>query len=213
MPRQRPPYVPPAVSLDELLAYLDHCDREELLELLKSCVLHDDVLRSKLMVRVVAISGTSAATDAKARSAVEQGIDVDDFVPWNAIGAWENRAMGVVEQLERQFAQGKHQGLLDLVEHAIGRVEGAVGQVDDSGGEIRVLLDRLETLHHDVAAVSQLDKDILARRLYEWTKQSSVDVFCNAVERYADVLGPRGLDAYRRAVQADFEKAAQARKL
>ena len=206
MTRNRAPYVPPTASLDELLAYLDHCDSDELLELLKSCVLHDDVLRSKLMVRVVATSNAGATGDAKAKRAIEQGIDVDDFVPWNAMGAWENRAMGVVEQLERQFAQGKHQGLLDLVEHAIGRVEGAVGQVDDSGGEIRMLLDRLEILHHDVAAVSQLDKELLARRLYEWTKQSPVDVFYNAVERYADVLGPRGLDAYRRAVQADFEK-------
>jgi uncharacterized Zn finger protein len=195
-----------ARNAPSLLGYLDHCDREELLELLKSCVLHDDVLRSKLMVRVVAASSTGAASNAKAKRAIERGIDADDFVPWNAMGAWENRAMGVVEQLERQFAQGKHQGLLVLVEHAISRVEGAVGQVDDSGGEIRMLLDRLEILHHDVAAVSQLDKEMLARRLYEWTKQSPVDVFYNAVERYADVLGPRGLDAYRTAVQTDFEK-------
>jgi len=206
MPRHRPPYVPPAVSLDELLAYLDHCDREELLELLRSCVMYDDALRGTLTVRIVTATDTGAPNAAKAKRAIDQGIDVDDFVPWNAMRAWVNRAMGVVEQLERQFAQGKQQGLLDLVDHAIGRVEGTVGQVDDSGGEIRMLLDRLETLHHDVAAVSQLDKEALARKLYEWTKQSPVDVFYDAVERYADVLGPRGLDAYRTAVQADFEK-------
>ncbi len=108
--------------------------------------------------------------------------------------------------LERLCAGGHSDGQLGLVEHAIQRLEVASGQVDDSGGELGILLEQLQALHHQVAAKSSLDGAELGRRLYSWAKQSPLNVFYNAPQTYADVLGPEGLAAYRRTVEADFRE-------
>jgi tetratricopeptide (TPR) repeat protein len=70
--------------------------------------------------------------------------------------------------------------------------------VDDSDGHMASILERLQALHHRACQRARPDPVHLATRLFAWEVDSDYGVFSGAVVTYADVLGAKGVAAYRR---------------
>ncbi|MFO1451187.1 MAG: hypothetical protein U1F61_23715 [Opitutaceae bacterium] len=97
-------------------------------------------------------------------------------------------------------------GVIELAEFTLKRVELAMEQADDSIGELGSLVQELQDLHLAACLVARPDPEELARRLFAWEFNDPWDVFFNAVETYAPVLGETGLAAYRRLAESAWQK-------
>jgi hypothetical protein len=200
---------PSGLTIDDLRASLRACNKEELLELLESRLYDDATLQAELRVRLAATQVGDGFESLKAAIATAVDVPVSDYVGWQAAHSWYFGVAKVVEQLQRLYATGSSEGLLGVVEFTIKRIEDASGRVDDSGGEITMLLDELLPLHLRMVKCATIDPVALAGRLYELGKNSTLSLFHDAVERYSDVLGKPGLEEYHRLVRNDFERLPQ----
>lgn len=71
--------------------------------------------------------------------------------------------------------------------------------------DLAILHDRIEDIHLQAARLSNPNPVQLAQRLFELETTPSMYLFQDAAERYKDILGPTGLDTYRRLAEgADF---------
>src|SRR5262249_51274907 len=107
---------------------------------------------------------------------------------------------------EKMHRQGYSGEIVDLIEHALARVERAIEHMDDSDGEVGGLLQRLQELHHAACKKANADPVALARRLFAWELRSGFDVFAGAATTYADVLDDAGLREYRRLAEVEWKK-------
>ena len=89
---------------------------------------------------------------------------------------------------------------------ALKAVEGQLDSIDDSDGEIRPILDRLQDIHHRACKSARPDPKALAQKLLAWELHSEWDVFYSAASTYADVLGPEGMSAYRGLAENEWAK-------
>ena len=87
--------------------------------------------------------------------------------------------------------------VIKLSEHALKRVEKALGDTDDSDGGLGGVLEQLQDLHLKACNVAKPDPEELAERLFDWEVHGDWDVFYGAVEKYAAVLGEKGRARYR----------------
>ncbi len=112
-----------------------------------------------------------------------------------------------MEPLSELAREGPPQAaaVIDLVEHALARVEHAMEQIDDSDGEIGSLLAELQDLHFAACKLARPDPVKLAERLYQWEVDGNWDVFYGAAEKYAEILGPAGLAAYHERAEAAWK--------
>ncbi|GIU94960.1 MAG: hypothetical protein KatS3mg012_1417 [Gaiellaceae bacterium] len=87
------------------------------------------------------------------------------------------------------------------------RIDTADRAIDDSGGYVATVADRLKALHHDACLAARPDARALGARLGEWalTDDSDRKWFLHARMRYADVLGDEGLAAFRERVAPEWD--------
>jgi uncharacterized Zn finger protein len=64
----------------------------------------------------------------------------------------------------------------------------------------------LQDTHFRACQEARPDPVALARRLFDWELHSGLDVFYGAAERYAKILGAKGLKEYRQLAEAEWEK-------
>ncbi|MCW2927463.1 MAG: hypothetical protein JWM86_1431, partial [Thermoleophilia bacterium] len=91
---------------------------------------------------------------------------------------------------------------IKLAEYALKRCDAAYGRVDDSGGELSILMARAEAVHLDACTAARPDPVTLARRLFQIETTAGLDLLVDAYERYATVLGETGATEYRRLADA-----------
>jgi tetratricopeptide (TPR) repeat protein len=96
--------------------------------------------------------------------------------------------------------------VVELAEHGLGRVERAMDSVDDSDGYLGGILERLRELHLAACRKARPDPEALARRLLETEVRGGYDVFFDAADTYAGVLGEKGLAEYRRLAETEWGK-------
>lgn len=96
--------------------------------------------------------------------------------------------------------------MIELCESALHKLMGASGAIDDSDGHLSVLRDRLQDIHLRACQEARPDPAALARRLFNCELHSELDVFHGAAERYARILGTKGLKEYRRLAETEWEK-------
>jgi tetratricopeptide (TPR) repeat protein len=78
--------------------------------------------------------------------------------------------------------------------------------VDDSDGCMSELLGRLQEIHLNACRQAKPEPVALAKKLFEWELHSDFDIFYGAVDKYAELLGPEGLRAYRRLAEKEWAK-------
>jgi uncharacterized Zn finger protein len=93
-----------------------------------------------------------------------------------------------------------------LSERALKQMKSAMTSVDDSDGFMGGILDDLQGLHLSACRAIKPNPRALAKFLFEWEIRSSSEIFLDAAETYADVLGKVGLSEYRRLAESKWAK-------
>lgn len=195
----------PTGSLDDtpgidLRSHLRALPRDTLVELLLEQAREDEFLRGRLLLD--AAQGSEAAVDLYGfRIAIENVIDVSEFVDYRSMYSYSRGIERVVDSIEALLDEGHGAEVVELCEHALTCLEDALGRVDDSDGYLGGIRDRVREVHHRASVVARPDPEALARRLFEWELYSEWETFYGAPEAYADVLGDVGLAVFRRLAE------------
>lgn len=195
------------VSLDDLRPWLLEQPPATLADLLLETAERDERLREKLLR--AAARATAKGIDLSAyRKSIDRATRTGGFIDYYGAGGYAEGVREAIEPLRELLADTPEQAaaVIELAEHALGRVEAAIESADDSNGEIGSLLEELQELHLSACQAARPDPEELATRLFEWEMRDHWDVFYHAAETYADIFGERGLAVYRQLAGAAWEK-------
>ncbi|NIA06582.1 MAG: hypothetical protein GWP14_02925 [Actinobacteria bacterium] len=200
----------PAVSLDDLREYLAKQNKADLVEMLMDQLTQDDRLRESLLMKV-ALHGPGGLDLATYRQAIDSATDAGPggFVDYGESYDFVRRIESVVESISELLEEGYPAEVIDLTEYALASCENALGYMDDSDGSMSAPMERLGEIHHAACRAAKPDPEVLARRLFKWELQTDWDTFYGAAERYADVLGEKGLAVYRKLAEELWSKTPQ----
>ncbi len=197
----------PLVRLDDLRPWLLEQPASTLAGYLLEAAERDDRLREKLLR--AAARATARGIDLPAyRRSLDRATRTGGFIDYYGAGGYAEGVRDAVEPIREMLADtpGQAPAIVGLVEHALRRVETALESADDSNGEIGTLLGELQELHLAACRAAKPDPEELARRLFAWELDDHWDVFYNAAETYAGLLGETGLATYRRLAEAAWDK-------
>ncbi|MGH2781223.1 MAG: SWIM zinc finger family protein [Thermoleophilaceae bacterium] len=196
----------PAPTLDDARALLEALPAEALAELLIDHAHEDDALARKLLL-MTARPATGAAPDAIAlRAMVDQAFTHHGFVSWREMYGYARGIDETIDVIEELVDGDDGEVVVELCEYALAVAERALDHVDDSGGEMRAVFDRLEEIHLAACRRGRPDAIALAERLFAREVEGEWDVFHRAVVRYADVLGDEGMEHYRQLAEERWAK-------
>jgi uncharacterized Zn finger protein len=187
-------------ALGEYLAGLDHA---RLVDLVVEQAERDESFRERLAVRAAAASG-DAIDVRERRRRLKRAFGSGRFIDYREAPGWAAGVHEALVELGDLLDAGYVREVVDLVEYAHGRAEKAIEHVDDSDGWITDISSRLGDLHVRACAAAGIDPAMLARRLVELELGSELDTFHRAALTYAEVLGPVGIDEYRRLIEPRF---------
>ena len=192
-----------ADDVDAVRAYLEGLDRALLIDLVAEQAQRDDPFRERLRVRAAAASGNAIDVRDRRRR-LKKAFGSGRFIDYREAPGWAAGVDEALLELEDLLDAGYAAAVVDLVEYAHGRAEKAMQHVDDSDGWITGISSRLADLHVRACAAGAIDPVLLARRLVDLELSAELDTFHRAALAYADVLGPVGIDEYRRLIEPRF---------
>lgn len=195
----------PAVTTDGVRAYLAGQDREALVDMLMEQAMNDERLRRRLFLK--AAKKTPKGLDlATYRQAIDDAVDTGGFIDYRSAHDYAQGIEDAINSVEELLKEGHSAEVIELTEHALAAVEDAMGSIDDSDGYMGGILERLQEIHHAACKKAKPDPEALARRLFEWELRTDWDTFFAAAEKYADVLGEKGLAVYRKLAEAEWAR-------
>jgi uncharacterized Zn finger protein len=196
---------PPALTMDDVRAYLLGKDKNALVEMLVDGAMEEDRLRQRLFLKAAKKSprGIDVATY---RRAIDEAVESGGFVDYRSAYHYARGIEDAIDSVEELLKDGHPAEVIELAEHALEAVEEAMGSVDDSDGYMGDIIQRLQDLHYKACKKAKPDPEALARRLSEWELRTDYDTFYGAAETYADVLGKKGLAVYRNLAEAEWAK-------
>ena len=198
----------PAITMDDIRQYLSQQKTDTLVEMIMDQLMEDDSLRERLMMKA-ARSGQKGLNVGAFKTAITQATETRGFVDYHSAYDVYRRIDNAVDSVEDLLKDGFAKEVIELSEHALKRVEEALGETDDSDGYVGDLLERLQEIHLKACVKAKPDSKVLAKRLFEWELATEWDTFYGAAETYADVLGKKGLAVYRRLAEAEWAKIPQ----
>lgn len=200
---------PELVTLDDLRPWLLGQPASALADLLLETAERDARLRETLLRR--AALATAKSIDLSAyRKAIDRATRLGrgGFIDYGEATAYADGVDEAITSLRDLLAEspGHAAAVVELLEHALARVEQAQENADDSDGEIGDLSSELQDLHLDACRLAKPDPAALARRLFAWELRTGFDTFFNASATYAEILGPIGLATYRQLAETEWAK-------
>ncbi len=190
----------PAVSLDDIRAYLAEQDTETLLEMLMEQVRVDDRLRRRLVTKTALTRATGPNVEGL-REAIRIATTIDPFdhtLPEDLL----DDAQAAVDPIEELLDAGHAAEAAELAEFAMTHIEQAFEELNAGGGWIEELAHRLTDIHRRACIQAPPEPETLAQRLLDLYLQTGGYRFDDALETYADALGEQGRAAYKCLAQA-----------
>lgn len=181
--------------------FLASLDSDALVDLVMEQVDSDWRLRERLTAQALAYGGGSLDVRTWKRRIDAVFGDGRHFIPYAEAGGWAQDIFDVLAALDDLVNAGHAEAVVALAEHAHRRSDKAVQYIDDSDGWLTDISGRIGELHLAACQEARQDPVELAKRLAELELTSELDTFHRAAATYADVLGPDGIDAYRRIVE------------
>lgn len=189
---------------NDIRNYLETLEPDALMGIITDACKHDKRLREKLLLaargRGSANTAVKAWKDALNRATVTRG-----FVDYHEMGSFAAGIQEVLDALAGWIEGGRAAQVVELAEYAATKVEKLLEECDDSNGELGELLGSIGELHLAACRKAKPDPVELAGRLLKHELLDELDTFFHAAERYADVLGERGLAEYRRLAEAEWK--------
>jgi uncharacterized Zn finger protein len=194
---------PPAVTMDDVRAYLLGQDKNALADMLVDHAMEDDRLRQRLFMKT-AKKGSKGLDLVTYRRAIDEAVESVGFVDYRSAYHYARGIEEAIDSVEELLNEGYAAEVIQLMEHALEAVEDAMGSVDDSDGYVGGILERLQDLHHKASKKAKPDPEALARRLFGWELRTDYDTFYGAAETYANILGEKGLAVYQKLAEAEW---------
>jgi uncharacterized Zn finger protein len=195
----------PAVTMDDARAWLAGQDKNALVDLLMDQAMDDERLRQRLLLKA-AKTGRGGLDLATYRRVIDEAVDAGEFLDYRGAHGYASGLEHATDSVEDLLEAGHAPAAIELAEHALEGVEGALGSVDDSDGQVSGILERLQEIHLEACRKARPDPEELARRLFTWELRTDWDTFYGAAETYAGVLGKKGLAVYRELAEAEWAK-------
>jgi len=192
---------PTRSELHERLAALG---AEALAGLLVEVALDDEYLHARLLALTADMNPKSGNGFHQLEHAFDVAVDPGGFVHWNEAYSFAKALEEVVGKVKQRLGTDHAAEIVAFCEHALSRIEAAFEYVDDSNGELGGVKEQLEELHLAACREAPPDPRELAERLFRWELEGDWETFYGAVERYADVLGERGIARYRELAEASW---------
>lgn len=180
---------------------LQNEDKEALVSMLLDWAKDDDRLRERLILFAARRSGPDTGV-ATVRRAFETAVRVRGFMHYREASGWARGVDDAIDSIEQLLNDGHAAAVIELCEAALESLLRAIESVDDSDGHFSMLSGRLQDIHYRACSEARPDPVDLGRRLFQYELTSDFDVFHGAAERYAQILGSKGLSAYRQLAEA-----------
>ncbi len=198
-----------AVNLSDVRVWLDQQEKKFLVDTLIELATTDAQLRGDLLLKA-AQHGDKDAHLASVREAMTRATKLGSrWLDYREVRHFAAGISSVTESIPDLLKRGCAAEVIELVEYSLGRVESAAGQIDDSGGYLGGILQRLQELHLQACKDAKPQPEELARRLFAWEMQSAFDTFYNSASTYAELLGKQGLAAYRECAETEWKSLPQ----
>lgn len=194
-----------AVTMDDVRTYLRGLAKDVLVNMIVQQAKDNDQLRDRLLMKTA--SHRDAGIELSAfRNALRNAVDTGGYIHYRKMYAYTQGIQMVVDSIEELLDEGHAVEVIDLTESALEMVEQAARSVDDSDGGMGEALSRLQDIHLSACGHARPDPEELAKRLFEWELENDYDIFSGAAQIYADVLGEKGLAAYRQLAEDEWAK-------
>lgn len=192
-------------TMDDVRAYLAALGKNALIDMLLEQSVEDDRLRRRLFGKA-AKKGPEGLDVSTYRQAIDEAVDPGGFVDYRAMAGYAQEIEEAADSLEELLKDGYPNEVIELAEHALAAVEGAMASVDDSDGYMGSILERLQEIHLAACRKARPDPEALARRLFGWELRTDWDTFLGAAESYSKVLGKKGLAVYRKLAEDEWAR-------
>ena len=188
-------------SRETLGRYLHGLQRGRLVDLVLEATDYDDILRRRLTMEVIGVAGAGAGGPppdlAAYRQILHDAIDAPDYVDYDAMPDYVHGVAEAIHPLGALLRAGHAGAVVELAELALVALDRTATMLDASDGSLNAVYDDLQLLHLQACRVARPDPAGLAARLLHYELDGGLGVFNNAVETYAEILGPRGQAAWR----------------
>jgi len=134
--------------------------------------------------------------------AVDEGLSTDRLGASQGEEQWVGQAHHVLDHVEDMIADGEAAEAGALCERATWRLLDAAYDIDDTVSLIE-LVARLRPLHRAACHAAPPEPVRLADFVYDLAHSDQLGVLHDVIDPYVELLGPTGLAAVRRRVQAD----------
>jgi uncharacterized Zn finger protein len=194
-----------ATTKDDLLAFLEAQEKDTLVAMLARAAIENRDLHERLLLEAARVN--SAGIDLAAyRRSIANATRTNGFVDYHSARGYARNIHQVIASITTLLNDGHAAAVIDLTEYALGKLEDAIGHLDDSDGYMSGILSELQELHHCACLQVRPDPRALARRLFAWEIKSDWEIFYGAAENYADVFGAEGLSEYRRLAESEWAR-------
>jgi hypothetical protein len=138
------------------------------------------------------------------RRELAAAIQPDYYVEYRAVPGYVHSIDRVLDEVQALVDAGFPEAAIEATEDALTLLEEALGQVDDSNGEVGGLAARAQEIHLAACVAARPDPVELGERLARWALRSDWDYFSDSAVAYADVLGEEGLRRYEEVVDEQW---------
>jgi uncharacterized Zn finger protein len=196
----------PVQKKSNLSVFLESLPRERLIAIIiDNAERHPDIERA---LELAAMAGGRSGAEILDffRRALKKAIKIRSFVEYRQAGAWAKGVEEVLEAIAPLIQDGHGEAVLTLAEEALGLVNEAAMNMDDSDGHAGGLLWSLREMHAKAAEAFKPEPRAFAARLLHLV--SSLDFYeASQITRYyADALGAEGLVELERLALEGLDK-------
>jgi tetratricopeptide (TPR) repeat protein len=175
---------------------------DALIEMIVDLAERDPALFRRLNMAAASVRSDDKTLRSRLRRAIDTATRTRGFIDYREAHGWATDVDQALDALADLLQAGRAELALELVGHAIDRIEHAIEEIDDSDGCCGALLKRAGEIHLEACGAARPDPVKLARDLYAREMEDRYLTFSHAAERYADVLGETGLAEFRRLAEA-----------
>lgn len=193
------------VAYDDMLDALRAEDKEELIRLLLDWSKSDEALRRRLTLLAAGRKGGGVLI-AQVKKDLERAIRIHSFVDYDGMPGYAARVEAVLDDVESLLKGGQAGGMIELCESGVRRLVAAIEKSDDSDGSMGGLMERLQGLHLRACEEARPEPEALAARLFSLEWKAEYGEWSRSAEKYAEVLGAKGLAVFRKLAEAEWVK-------
>jgi len=189
------------VTIEGIERYLSSLERSDLIHIIKEEAEENEVFYKRLITQAVRSSGDEATVN-DYKKVIDEITEVDNYFDYDSLERLEDFA----DSLEELFVKGRENDVIALAEYFLAALEDMSPLIDHHFFSIDDIAYKTLDLHFRACERVKPDPEKLAERLFKWEMHSNLEPLYGFSDRYLDLIGKKGMDAYRHLAQEVWEK-------